>query len=53
VAEFQLMFRKIMTADETIADLRKEISDGKLGSLSVDPESIEQITDRTQSNFSV
>jgi len=48
VAEFQLMFRKIVATDETIADLRKEISDGKLGSLSVDPESLEQIPDVTQ-----
>jgi len=48
VAEFQLMFRKFVATDETIADLRKEISDGKLGSLSVDPKSLEQIPDTTQ-----
>jgi len=53
VAEFQLMFRKIVATDETIANLRKEISDGKLGSLSVDPESLERIPDATQGTFPV
>ena len=53
VAEFQLMFRKFVATDETIADLRKEISDGKLGSLSVDPKSLEQIPDTTQGTFPV
>jgi len=53
VAEFQLMFRKIVATDETIADLRKEISDGKLGSLSVDPESLEQMPYATQGTFPV
>ena len=48
VAEFQLMFRKFVAIDEAIADLRQEISDGKLGSLSVDPESLERIPDATR-----
>jgi len=47
------MFRKIVATDKTIADLRKEISDGKLGSLSVDPESLEQIPDAIQGTFPV
>ena len=47
------MFRKFVATDETIADLRKEISDGKLGSLSVDPKSLEQIPDTTQGTFPV
>jgi len=48
VAEFQLMFRKVAAAEGTVANLRREISDGKLGSLSVDPASLEQIPDGTQ-----
>ena len=51
VAEFQLMFGSKVSSDEAFADLKNQISDGNLGNLQVDPESLEQIFPATQGIF--
>lgn len=50
VAEFQLTFKKKTAAEGALEGFRQEISDGNLGSLRVDPESLEQIPRDTQGN---
>ena len=42
IAVFQLTFKAKVSAEETLAPLRKEIEDGKLGSLKVDPGSLKE-----------
>ena len=50
IAEFKLMFRKQVAAEDAFADLRKQISDGNLGSIQVDPASLEQISPGREGN---
>ena len=45
------MFRKIVPAEEAFAYLKKKIGGGNLGSLRVDPASLEQIPRGTQGNY--
>ena len=51
VAEFELMFRKNVPAEEAYAELKKKIGDGNLGSLRVDPASLDQISRGMQGNY--
>ena len=48
VAEFQLMFRTSVLFDDVFVALKSKISDGDLGSLRVDPKSLERINPPTQ-----
>ncbi len=41
MVEFKLTFRSKLEDEEALAPLKKGIKDGKMGSLSVDPESLE------------
>ena len=49
VAEFQLTFKRKLENKEALAPLKEGIKDGKLGSLNVDPKSLE-IKDNTEGN---
>ena len=51
VAEFQLLYRKGVAAEKAMADLKEKIGDGNLGSLRVDPASLEQTFPGTQGIF--
>ena len=48
VAEFQLMFRTSVLFYDVFIALKSKIGDGDLGSLRVDPKSLEQINRPTQ-----
>ena len=45
------MFGSKVSSDEALADLKNQISDGNLGNLKVDPESLEHIYPTTQGIF--
>ena len=49
VAEFKLTFKRKLENEQALAPLKEGIKDGKLGSLSVDPKSLE-IKDDTEGN---
>lgn len=49
VAEFKLTFKTKLKNEEALAPLKEGIKDGKLGSLSVDPKSLE-IKNGTEGN---
>ena len=51
MAEFQLLYRKSVAAEKAMADLKEKIGGGNLGSLRVDPASLEQISRGTQGIF--
>ena len=51
VAEFKLRFHKNDEPKEAFEMLKKEISDGNLGTLQVDPLSLEQIVPATKGDF--
>ena len=40
MAEFKLLFKNKVTEEEALAPLEKAVKTGKVGSLSVDPESL-------------
>ena len=48
VAEFQLMFRTSVSFDDAFVALKSRLSDGDLGSLRVDPKSLEQLNPSTE-----
>jgi len=50
VAQFKLTFRRKLENEEGLAPLKAGIKDGKLGSLSVDPDSLE-MKDNTEGNW--
>ena len=50
MAEFKLTFKRKLENEEALAPLKQGIKDGKLGSLSVDPKSLE-IKDETEGNY--
>lgn len=47
MAEFKLTFKRKLKNEEALAPLKEGIKDGKMGSLSVDPESL-QIKEDTE-----
>ena len=49
VAEFKLTFKRKLENEQALAPLKEGIKDGKLGSLRVDPKSLE-IKDDTEGN---
>lgn len=49
MAEFKLTFKRKLGNEEAVAPLKKGIKDGKMGSLSVDPESL-KIKEETEGN---
>ena len=51
MAEFQLLYRNSVAAEKALADLKEKVGDGNLGSLQVDPASLEQISPATQGIF--
>ena len=51
VAELQLLYRKGVAAEKAKADLKEKVGDGNLGSLRIDPASLEQISPGTQGIF--
>ena len=51
IAEFQLTFRTKVTAKEAMVPLRREIADGKMGSLDVDPSYLKQTVSETRELF--
>ena len=51
VAEFKLSFHKNDEPKEAFEMLKKEISDGNLGTLRVDPSYLEEIGSETRGNF--
>lgn len=51
MAEFKLTFKRKLGNKEALAPLKDGIKDGKMGSLSVDPESLE-IKEGTEGNLS-
>ena len=48
VAEFQPMFRTSVSFDDAFVALKNKVGDGDLGSLRVDPKSLEQINRSTK-----
>ena len=46
MAEFKLTFKRKLHDDEALAPLKEGIQDGKMGSLTVDPESLEVKKDK-------
>ena len=50
VAQFQLLFKKRLEDEKALTPLKKAIQDGKLGPLTVDPESLKIMKD-VEGNF--
>lgn len=46
MAEFKLTFKRKLHDDEALAPLKEGIQDGKMGPLTVDPESLEVKKDK-------
>lgn len=46
MAEFQLTFKRKLKDEEALAPLKEGIKDGRMGSLSVDPESLKVKKDK-------
>lgn len=51
MAEFRLTYRAKISAEDVFADLKDKMAQGNLGSLRVDPASLEQIYPNTQGNL--